>query len=99
MLHTGSAPRALALIHAGIGADSRANAVASQHRLAKASAVVPGLGKQWGRSDKRSAVAGATTIMDGQVVEAGKRFRVLLACVSCLANTLTCGGACNRMRL
>lgn len=54
---------------------SRAFAVASDARLTQAAPLVPGLGKQWRRSGKIHS-RWNHDLMDGQVVEAGKLFKV-----------------------
>lgn len=54
---------------------SRAFAVASQDRLVQAAELVPGLGKQWRRSGKIHS-RWTHDLMDGQVVDAGKPFKV-----------------------
>lgn len=54
---------------------SRAFALASDQRLAQAAKVVPGLGKQWRRSGKIHS-RWTHDLMDGQVVDAGKPFKV-----------------------
>ena len=54
---------------------SRAFAVASQARLAQAAELVPGMQKQWRRSGKLHSRWGHD-LMDGQVVDAGKAFKV-----------------------
>lgn len=54
---------------------SRAFALASDQRLTQAAKVVPGLGKQWRRSGKIHS-RWTHDLMDGQVVEAGKTFKV-----------------------
>lgn len=54
---------------------SRAFAVASNERLVQAEPLVPGLGKQWRRSGKAHS-RWNHDIIDGQVVEASKPFKV-----------------------
>lgn len=54
---------------------SRAFAVASDARLDQAAGLVPGLGKQWRRSGKIHS-RWNHDLMDGQVTEAGKLFKV-----------------------
>ncbi len=54
---------------------SRAFALASDQRLTQAAKVVPGLGKQWRRSGKIHS-RWTHDLMDGQVVDAGKLFKV-----------------------
>lgn len=54
---------------------SRAFALASEQRLTQAAAKVPGLQKQWRRSGKIHS-RWTHDLMDGQVVDAGKTFKV-----------------------
>ena len=54
---------------------SRAVAVAAQERLVQAAPLVPGLGKQWRRSGKIHS-RWTHDLMDGQVVDADKPFKV-----------------------
>ncbi|MBF9263385.1 hypothetical protein [Paracidovorax cattleyae] len=54
---------------------SRAFAVASRERLVQAAPLVPGLGKQWRRSGKIHS-RWTHDLMDGQVVDADKPFKV-----------------------
>ena len=54
---------------------SRAFAVAADQRLVQAAPLVPGLGKQWRRSGKIHS-RWNHDLMDGQVVDVGKAFRV-----------------------
>lgn len=54
---------------------SRAFAVAAQERLVQAAPLVPGLGKQWRRSGKIHS-RWNHDLMDGQVVDADKAFKV-----------------------
>lgn len=54
---------------------SRAFALASEQRLTQAAAKVPGLQKQWRRSGKIHS-RWTHDLMDGQVVDAGKPFKV-----------------------
>lgn len=54
---------------------SRAFALASDQRLTQAAKLVPGLGKQWRRSGKIHS-RWTHDLMDGQVVDAGKTFKV-----------------------
>lgn len=54
---------------------SRAFAVAADERLVQAAPLVPGLGKQWRRSGKVHS-RWTHDLMDGQVVDAGKPFKV-----------------------
>ena len=67
-----AAARATAIVRTEV---SRAFAVASNERLQQAAGLVPGLGKQWRRSGKIHS-RWNHDIMDGQVVEAGKSFKV-----------------------
>jgi hypothetical protein len=67
-----SAKRATTIVHTEV---SRAFAVANNERLVQASPLVPGLGKQWRRSGKIHS-RWNHDLMDGQVVEAGKLFKV-----------------------
>lgn len=67
-----SAKRATTIVHTEV---SRAFAVANNERLVQASPLVPGLGKQWRRSGKIHS-RWNHDLMDGQVVEAGKPFKV-----------------------
>lgn len=67
-----SAKRATAIVRTEV---SRAFAVAADARLTQAAPLVPGLGKQWRRSGKIHS-RWNHDLMDGQVVEAGKAFKV-----------------------
>ena len=67
-----AAARATAIVRTEV---SRAFAVASNERLQQAAPLVPGLGKQWRRSGKIHS-RWNHDIMDGQVAEAGKSFKV-----------------------
>ena len=79
---------AIKAVHALLGGDSpqraativrtevsRAFAVAAQERLVQAAPLVPGLGKQWRRSGKIHS-RWTHDLMDGQVVDADKPFKV-----------------------
>ncbi|MDP3887027.1 hypothetical protein [Hydrogenophaga sp.] len=67
-----SAKRATTIVHTEV---SRAFAVAGNERVVQAAPLVPGLGKQWRRSGKIHS-RWNHDLMDGQVVEAGKLFKV-----------------------
>lgn len=67
-----SAQRAATIVRTEV---SRAFAVAADERLAQAAKIVPGLGKQWRRSGKIHS-RWNHDLMDGQVAEAGKPFKV-----------------------
>lgn len=71
-LGTDSARRATTIVRTEV---SRAFAVAADARLAQAAEKVPGLQKQWRRSGKIHS-RWTHDLMDGQVVDAGKPFRV-----------------------
>lgn len=64
--------RATTIVHTEA---SRAFAVASDARLVQAAPLVPGLGKQWRRSGKIHS-RWNHDLMDGQVMEVGKPFKV-----------------------
>ena len=67
-----SAQRATTIVRTELG---RAFALAAEERLTQAAPLVPGLGKQWRRSGKIHS-RWNHDLMDGQVVEAGKPFKV-----------------------
>lgn len=67
-----SSKRAAVIVHTEV---ARAFALANKERLAQAAPLVPGLGKQWRRSGKIHS-RWNHDIMDGQVVAAGKPFKV-----------------------
>lgn len=64
--------RATTIVHTSV---SQVFAVAGKERLAQAAPLVPGLGKQWRRSGKIHS-RWTHDLMDGQVVDAGKDFKV-----------------------
>lgn len=72
LLGSDSPRRATAIVRTEV---SRAFAVASQERLVQAAPLVPGLGKQWRRSGKIHS-RWTHDLMDGQVVDADKPFKV-----------------------
>ncbi len=72
LLGSDSLRRATAIVRTEV---SRAFAVASQERLVQAAPLVPGLGKQWRRSGKIHS-RWTHDLMDGQVVDADKPFKV-----------------------
>jgi len=67
-----SAKRATTIVRTEV---SRAFAVAGNERLVQAAPLVPGLGKQWRRSGKIHS-RWNHDLLDGQVVDAGKPFKV-----------------------
>ncbi|MFT4243551.1 MAG: hypothetical protein QM569_14860 [Acidovorax sp.] len=67
-----AAQRAATIVHTEV---SRAFAVAANERLVQAAGLVPGLGKQWRRSGKIHS-RWNHDLIDGQVAEAGKPFKV-----------------------
>lgn len=67
-----SAQRATAIVRTEV---SRAFAVAAEERLTQAAEIVPGMGKLWRRSGKIHS-RWNHDIMDGEVVDAGKPFKV-----------------------
>lgn len=72
LLGSDSPRRATAIVRTEV---SRAFAVASQERLVQAAALVPGMQKQWRRSGKIHS-RWTHDLMDGQVVDADKPFKV-----------------------
>lgn len=72
ILGSDSTQRATRIVNTEV---SRAFAVASDDRLLQAAPLVPGLGKQWRRSGKVHS-RWYHDLMDGQVVEASKSFKV-----------------------
>lgn len=72
ILESDSIQRATRIVNTEV---SRAFAVAADARLVQAAPLVPGLGKQWRRSGKIHS-RWNHDLMDGQVVEAGKAFKV-----------------------
>ncbi len=72
LLAVESPRRAAMIVHTEVG---RAFAVAGKDRLHQAAQIVPGLGKQWRRSGKIHS-RWNHDIMDGQVVDADKPFKV-----------------------
>lgn len=72
ILESDSIQRATRIVNTEV---SRAFAVAADERLVQAAPLVPGLGKQWRRSGKVHS-RWNHDIIDGQVVEAGKAFKV-----------------------
>lgn len=72
LLDTESPRRAAMIVHTEV---DRAFAVAGNDRLHQAAQIVPGLGKQWRRSGKIHS-RWNHDIMDGQVVDADKPFKV-----------------------
>ena len=72
LLESESTRRASTIVRTEV---SRAFAVASNERLVQAAPLVPGLGKQWRRSGKIHS-RWTHDLMDGQVVDAEKPFKV-----------------------
>ena len=72
LLGTESPRRAAMIVHTEM---ARAFATAGNQRLEQAAQIVPGLGKKWRRSGKIHS-RWQHDIMDGQVAEAGKPFKV-----------------------
>ena len=72
VLGSDSPQRAVSIVRTEV---SRAFAVAAEERMEQAAALVPGLGKQWRRSGKIHS-RWNHDLMDGQVVDAGKPFKV-----------------------
>ncbi|UCV00719.1 phage minor head protein [Acidovorax radicis] len=72
LLESESTRRATTIVRTEV---SRAFAVAANERLVQAAPLVPGLGKQWRRSGKIHS-RWTHDLMDGQVVDADKAFKV-----------------------